>query len=186
MTDFDSNTHRRRSIRLQDYDYSQAGAYFITICTHEHECIFGEITGGIMHPNELGEIVAAEWQHTSVVRPTVELDYYVVMPNHFHGILVLADSSCRGMACRAPGSPIPPVPKRVFGNAVANSIPTIVGAFKSAVSRRINALQSTPGGNVWQRNYHEHVIRDERDLARIREYIANNALKWELDRYYMR
>jgi REP element-mobilizing transposase RayT len=183
---YDPNTHHRRSIRLQDYDYSQASAYFITICAHQHKCIFGSITDGIMHPNGLGELVVAEWQHTSVVRPTVELDYYVVMPNHFHGILALADSVCRDMACRAHNIPQSQSLKRAFGTAIADSVPTIVGAFKSAASRRINVLQSTPGGIVWQRNYHEHVIRDEQDLSKIRKYIANNPLKWELDRYFVK
>jgi hypothetical protein len=92
MTDFISYTHHRRSIRLQDYDYSQAGAYFVTICSHEHKCIFGNITDGKMILSQSGEIVGKWWQKIPQRFPTMEFDVFCTMPNHFHGILVLQDA----------------------------------------------------------------------------------------------
>ncbi len=176
MTDFDPNTHHRRSIRLPDYDYSQAGAYFITICSHEHKCIFGEITGGVMRLNQLGRIVENEWQRTPKLRPYVDLDVLTIMPNHMHGILVITDDR-GGILSHAHRS-------QQFGKPVSGSIPMIIRLFKATVTLQVNQLRKTPRLAVWQRNYHEHVIRDERDLARIREYIVNNPMKWEFDRYY--
>ena len=172
---FDPN-HHRRSIRLQDYDYSQAGAYFITICTHEHQCIFGRISDGTMHLNKLGEVVEREWLRTPQLRSYVDLDVFAIMPNHMHGILIINEDR-RGILPHA---------RRIqqFGKPVSGSIPMIVRLFKATVTLQINQLRKTPRYPVWQRNYHEHVIRNEPDLARIREYVVNNPLKWEIDRYY--
>jgi len=134
----DPAIHRRRSIRLQGYDYSQAGAYFVTICTRNRECVFGETADGAMRLNEAGRIVADEWLKTTAILDEIELDEWVVMPNHFHGILVIGD--CRNTARRAPTA-------EQFGHPVAGSIPTIVRSFKSAVTKRINELCQTPGKN---------------------------------------
>jgi REP element-mobilizing transposase RayT len=183
---------RRRSIRLAGYDYAQAGAYFVTICAHERVCLFGEVSGGEMRLNEIGQIAAEEWVRSAEIRREIELDEWVVMPNHLHGIVVIVadppthgDSSSVGahghaLAVGATGrSPLRQdrphgPPKRSLGSFIAG--------FKSAVTTRINTLQGTPGAPVWQRNYYEHVIRDEDDLARIREYIANNPLQWDIDK----
>ncbi len=167
-------THHRRSVRLKDHDYSQAGAYFVTICTHEKECMFGRVIDGQMRLNEYGRIVEEEWVKTADIRSGVELDASVVMPNHFHGVLAIVHGG-RGTVHRAPTS-------ERFGKPTSNSIPTIVGYLKSAVTRRINELRGTSRTPVWQRNYYEHVIRNEDDLNEIREYIVNNPLKWDLDR----
>ncbi|MBM4462172.1 MAG: transposase [Chloroflexi bacterium] len=163
----------RRSIRLKNYDYSQAGAYFITVCTQGRECLFGGIADGEVRMNEYGEIVHQEWLQAAILRPSVELDAFVVMPNHVHGIVVLRDGG-RGTLQRAPTL-------ERFGKPTSSSIPTIVRLFKSVSTRRINATRQTPGAAVWQRNYYEHVIRNENELKEIREYIMNNPLKWELD-----
>jgi putative transposase len=176
MTDFDPNIHHRHSIRLQDYDYSQAGAYFITICTHEHKCIFGNITGGVMRLSQLGQVVENEWQRTPKLRPYIDLDVFTIMPNHLHGILVITDDR-RGILPHAHQS-------QQFGKPVSGSIPMIVRLFKATATLQINQLRKTPRLPVWQRNYHEHVVRDEHDLARIREYIVSNPMKWQIDRYY--
>ena len=175
MMKYDPNVHHRRSIRLQGYDYSQAGAYFVTICTRNRKCIFGEILGGEMRLNEVGRIVSREWIRTAEIRTEIELDAWVVMPNHFHAILVIADR--RGTARRAPTV-------EQFGRPVSGSVPTIVRSFKSAVTKRVNELCHTPGTPLWQRNYWERIIRNEREWNRIREYIQNNPIQWELDKLH--
>ncbi|MFA7405746.1 MAG: transposase [Pelobacteraceae bacterium] len=163
---YNPDIHHRRSVRLKEYDYRSAGAYFVTICTFQRECLFGDVVDGEMRLNNFGEIVLEEWLRSEVVRNNVSLDGFVTMPNHFHSILLLNDS-CRGEALPRP--------------VVAGSIGAILGQFKSIVTKRINALRDNPGCPVWQRNYYEHVIRNEDDLANIRQYIANNPLKWDMD-----
>lgn len=192
---YDPQRHHRRSIRLPGYDYTQAGRYFITIVTHERACLFGEVVNGAMRLNAWGEIVRAEWFQTAVVRPYVVLDpdEFVVMPNHVHGIIwIVGDDGggvgggCRGAAPLRPydgdGNP----PQRPGGvipnNVVAGSLGAIVRAYKSAVAKRINALRGTPGAPVWQRNYHEHIIRNEEEWQRIWRYIQHNPARWEADR----
>jgi putative transposase len=170
---YNSDKHQRRSIRLKDYDYSQAGAYFVTICTYNKKCIFGNVVNGEMQPNEWGRVVEEEWLKTADIRENVELDVFVVMPNHFHGILVLVDK-CRGTVHRAPTL-------EQFSKPTSGSLPTIIRYFKSATTRRINDLRGTSHMALWQRNYYEHVIRNENDLGEIREYIVNNPLRWDLD-----
>lgn len=170
---YDPDKHTRRSIRLHEYDYTQPGAYFVTICIHQRECLLGEIVDGLMSTNSWGEIVRDEWLQTAILRPGVELDVFVVMPNHFHGIISIA-SDRRGTARRVPT-------REQFGGPVSGSVPTLIRAFKSATTRRINAIRDTPGLPVWQRNYYEHIIRSEEALNSAREYIANNPLRWHLD-----
>jgi putative transposase len=164
----------RRSVRLKHFDYRSSMAYFVTICTRDKQCIFGEIIDGTMTKNSLGEIVEAEWLRTGELRPYVELDAAVVMPNHFHGIVMLIGAN-EGTARHAPT-------ERAFAQSVSQSLATVVGSFKSAVSKRINKLRGTPGAVVWQRNFYEHVVRNEHDLQQVREYIVSNPAKWALDR----
>jgi REP element-mobilizing transposase RayT len=164
--------HHRRSIRLRGYDYSQAGAYFVTVCTHNRECLFGEIVDGDMRMNGAGTIIRDEWSRTADMRSNVELDAFVVMPNHFHAIVFLSDESRRGDRPVAP-TPMGPTPR---------SIGAIMAGFKSAATKRINEMRGTPGRPVWQRNYYEHVIRNDDEMNRAREYIINNPAKSALDR----
>lgn len=192
---FNRNVHCRRSIRLRNYDYSAAGAYFVTICTYDRECLFGEVVDGVMRLNQSGEIVREEWTRTPMLRPNVELDEFVIMPNHFHAIFCIHDV---GAHCTRPDRMRP-------GGAHANenrahigaekdrahigaplrrqpdSIGSIIAGFKSAATKRINILRDNPGGAVWQRNYHERVIRDDRELDNTRQYIADNPAKWDDD-----
>lgn len=170
---YNPDIHHRRSIRLPGYDYAQPGAYFVTLCTQQRECLFGEIMDGAMRLNDAGRIVAREWCRTAALRQNLALDAWVVMPNHLHGILVIPDG--RGTMHRVPTM-------ERFGQPVSGSIPTVIRSFKAAVSRHLNRLHGTPAAALlWQRNYWEHVIRDEADLHRIREYIQNNPACWELD-----
>ena len=172
---YNSDLHHRHSIRLKGYDYSQAGAYFVTICVHERECLFGEIVDGAMQVNEFGRITAEEWTRTAEIRKEIELGDFVVMPNHFHGILIFpASPSRKGTTRHAPMI-------EQFGKPVAGSLPTIVRAFKSAVTKRINIFRETPGYPVWQRDYYEHIIRNDADSCRITDYIATNPQRWAED-----
>jgi REP-associated tyrosine transposase len=169
---YDAEKHHRRSIRLADYDYNQFGAYFITVCTKNRECLFGEIVDGEMRLNEFGRAVEDEWLRTPSVRPEIDIDAFVIMPNHVHGVVCFVDE--KGTARRAPT-------KERFGHPLKGTLPTIVRAFKSAAAVRINKIRRAPGEPVWQRNYYEHVIRDENELNRIREYIRDNPAAWQTD-----
>lgn len=164
----------RRSIRLKGYDYSQAGAYFVTICTQDRVYLFGEVVDGEMRLNEWGEIVRQCWFDIPAHFPKAALDEFVVMPNHIHGIIVLVDSPVGATHA----SPLPTQPR----GPQRQSIASIVGSYKSAVAKRINQQRGTPGAPVWQRNYYEHIIRNDESLNRIRQYIAENPLRWEVDR----
>ncbi len=167
MNKFNPDVHHRRSIRLKDYDYGQAGAYFITICSWNRECLFGDVADEEMQLNEYGWIAANEWLQTGVVRPNVELDAFVVMPNHIHGIIILNNVGAT---------------RRVAPTTLqSNSIGAIVGQFKSIVTKQINGIRNSSGLPVWQRNYYEHIIRNEDELNRVREYIINNPLRWADD-----
>lgn len=165
---YNSHKHHRRSLRLPGYDYAQAGAYFVTLCTYDRECLFGDIVDGETRLNEYGEVIATCWHWLSTQYPQVELDVWVVMPNHFHGILVLTDD-------RRDGSPTAPTPSR------KKPLGRLIGAFKTIATKRINEIRAMPGVLLWQRNYYEHVIRNENDLHDIRHYIVNNPLRWMED-----
>lgn len=160
---------QRHSIRLKGYDYSQNGAYFVTVCTFEKKCLLGNVINGQILLNEFGIIVKHEWLKTGELHENVVLDEYIVMPNHFHCIILI-----EGTARRAPTI-------ERYGHPTVNSLPTIIRSFKSAVTKQIHQILQTSIQPVWQRNYYEHTIRDENDLNMIREYIINNQLKWEFD-----
>lgn len=167
----DSARPSRRSLRLGGYDYAHAGAYFVTVCTEGKVCLFGEIVRDEMEWSHMGRIVHETWVALPEHYVDVRLDAFVVMPNHVHGVIVLTESSV-GAGLR---------PARV-PNTVRQPLSEVVRAFKGFSARRINELRGTPGKPVWQRGYYEHVIRDEDEWRRVREYIANNARRWEMDR----
>ena len=175
--------HQRRSVRLKAYDYSQPGACFLTICARDGEPLFGGIENGRMQLNALGEIAKQEWVRPAVVRSNVALDDFAVIPNHLHGIVVLVDSNLPGPVFRRGDSASRPyMPHQPHGPS-PNSVGAIVGQFKSLTAKRINAVRETPGARVWQRNYYEHVIRNEDELHRVRQYIVDNPAQWDLDEY---
>ena len=175
---YDPAKHHRRSIRLKGYDYSQAGFYFVTICCHQRQRLFGKIVNGAIQLNKYGEIVEDEWLKSSIIRQEIELDEYVVMPNHFHGIVIINPV---GVNCRSPlpSSAIPTHP-----SMKPRSLSSIMAGFKSAVTKKINIIRHAPGTPVWQRNYYEHIIRNERALNNIRQYIINNPLSWHQDQLH--
>jgi REP element-mobilizing transposase RayT len=167
----------RRSIRLKGYDYAQPGAYYVTICTAGRLCIFGEVAADAVQLSPIGSIVEATWKELPQHYPFVELDSFVVMPNHVHGVLFLLDEpSFEGYVVGAGLRPA----RKVAGQ-VRHSLSEVVRAFKTFSARRINAARGARGASVWQRNYYERIVRDEKELERIREYIDNNPAQWEAD-----
>jgi putative transposase len=165
---YDPQKHHRRSIRLRHWDYRSAGVYFITICTHQRQYLFDE--------TQFRNIAEVAWQsipnHDHAAR--VQLDEWIVMPNHFHGLLVLAPLDDKEDA--------EPADNRGLKGPAPGSIGAIVGNFKSLVSRRINNLRRTTGAKVWQRGYYDRIIRDERHLNITRQYIRDNPRRWAEDR----
>jgi putative transposase len=151
----DSKDHHRRSIRLRDHDYARPGAYFVTIVTQGRKCLFGEIVEAEMQLNDAGRIIQTAWNDLPNHYANVEVDTFVVMLNHIHGIINLIDLPV--------GAGFKPAPTNFS-------------------ARRINNSRNTSGAPVWQRNYFEHVIRDEASLNRIRQYILDNPARWEFDR----
>jgi REP element-mobilizing transposase RayT len=147
--------------------------------------LFGEIVDGKMALNEFGDIANECWRELPEHFGHIELDDYIIMPNHIHGIILITDDdNDRGTARRVPTGRAPTydgkIPRR-FGKPISGSLPIIIGSFKSAVTKHINELRNSPGAKLWQRNYWEHIIRNERDLNRIRKYIRNNPRKWSID-----
>jgi REP element-mobilizing transposase RayT len=184
---FDPKKHHRRSIRLQGYDYTQRGAYYITIVAHQREHLFGEVFNGEMKLGRFGLVAKEQWERLPRRFKHVELPQFVIMPNHVHGIIMIIEER-RGtaedslnpdpeMSRRAPTD----ASKERFGKPVRGSIPTIIRSYKSAVALRINLMRGTAGMEVWQRNYYEHVIRDMDDANRIYMYIESNPANWEND-----
>ena len=232
---YDPKIHHRRSIRLKGYDYSQAGAYFITICTKDRECLFGEIVNGEIILNDYGKIANDEWEKLPQRFLNFELDVFQVMPNHMHGIIVLNEFVGAGLAPAqnnneaiagrgvapvqidneaiagrglAPaqndneaiaGRGLAPVQNDNDNRATARVAPTktvgdIVGAYKSLVANeclkifKLNGAGASPAptmGKLWQRNYHEHIIRNEQSYQTISNYIINNPANWASDKFFI-
>jgi putative transposase len=176
--DANQNKRHRRSIRLQGFDYSQTGAYFVTICTRERTCIFGEVIDAEMRLNNAGEVVDQCWLAIPKHFPDVDLDAYVVMPNHVHGILVITDGPV-GAKDFSPLHNNKTTTRRLKGT-LSGTIGSIVRGFKIGVTKRLR--DATHNDTVWQRSYYEHIIRHEESLNRIRQYILHNPARWSSDR----
>ncbi len=171
---YNPQIHHRRSIRLKEHDYTQPGAYFITICTKHRQCLFGDIVMGEMQLNNLGKIAFNCWQEIPKHFSHIELDTFVVMPNHLHGILLITHRPLGAQDSCAPTT-------EQFGKPVPGSISTVVRTYKAAVSKQINIIGNTKGVSVWQRNLYEHIGRDEKSLSDIRQYIIENPQRWTKD-----
>jgi REP element-mobilizing transposase RayT len=167
-TKYDPTIHHRRSIRLRGYDYSQEGAYFLTICVQNRECLFGEIQDDLVNLNGYGNIVDQGWHQLPIRFNHVEIDESVIMPNHFHGIVVIHANTGGGTPSQQD--------RPVLGE--------IVAYFKYQTTKRVNQLRNTPGQKVWQRNYYEHIIRSEASLDRLRHYIRHNPQQWAVDQLH--
>ena len=179
---YPQHKHHRRSLRLRGFDYAQAGYFFVTIVVKDRECLLGEIVGNEMNLSDLGRMVAASWEWLENQYPYVGLDEYIVMPNHRHGIVVIEDS-VNGVAAlrRRVDCRIDPTSPRIQG-IKRKPLGQLVGAFKTVSTREANIDRGTPGHRLWQRNYYEHVIRNEESLSQVRQYIRDNAAKWAVDR----
>ena len=191
---FDPRIHRRRSIRLQGYDYSQPGAYFVTICTQTQHCLFGEIANGEMLLNDSGRMISRWWAVLASKFPRVQPDLHVVMPNHFHGIVIIeGDPIPVGAALR--GRPLTPRYSETHathdeeapGGAHAGApLPEIVGWLKTMTTNEYIRGVKERGwprfhGRLWQRDYYERVFRSEEELRAVRQYVLDNPRKWEGD-----
>jgi putative transposase len=165
---------QRKSPRLKDYDYSQSGAYFITICTHQRQHLFGTVADEKTHLSSLGELALWHWDDLINHFPHIVLDAFVVMPNHIHGIIFVLDTP--------PTDGIDAVPT-VQKPSKRPTLGTLVGTYKAAVSRNVRQkLQLT--APIWQGRYHDHIIRSEERLNFIRQYVELNPAKWAEDRYF--
>lgn len=172
----------RRSIRLRGYDYSQAGAYFVTICTQDRQCLFGDVVDDQMRLNDAGRMVRLVWNEMPAFYAGVTPDAFVVMPNHIHGIIVLVGAAPRGRPVSGQAQD-----GQAQGPAPTLTLADVVQRFKTMTTKRYADAVKQSGwfpfpGRLWQRNYYEHVIRNDEELNRIREYITNNPLQWALDR----
>ena len=164
-----SKNRRRHSLRLPDYDYAQVGAYFVTIVTNQRICRFGNIIAGEMQLNPNGLQAQLVWSELPEHFKCVKTDAFVIMPNHVHGIIHITDPVGAQQAAPANGQVQP------------RSLGAIVRSFKSAVTKCYNEQHRDSEATLWQRNYYDHVIRDENALTRIREYITTNPARWSLD-----
>jgi putative transposase len=152
---------QRKSPRLKGYDYSQAGAYFVTICTEGRQHLFGEIENSAMQLSEVGKLCIERWDDLPNHFPSIELDGFVVTPNHVHGVLLLTD--------------IHPEKKP--------NLSTIISSYKAAVTRHVHRLNLLEG-QIWQHRFNDHIIRNDHSLNYIRNYVATNPERWEQDSFY--
>jgi REP element-mobilizing transposase RayT len=209
---FHPERHHRRSIRLKGYDYRQAGAYFVTVCTQDRSFLFGEMVHGEMRLNDAGKMVYDVWNDLPAFYPGVQTDAFIVMPNHIHGIIILVGAGPRACpdagpracpdagpracpdsgprACPDSGPRAYPGQPQEMGQpqgvARTMGLPDVVHRFKTMTTKRyadgVKRLGWEPfRGRLWQRNYYEHIIRNEESLNRIREYILTNPMRWALD-----
>lgn len=200
---YDPFKHHRRSIRLRGYDYSQVGACFVTMCTHNRDHLFGEIVkDGEMSLNDFGQIIREEWLRSKEILKEIELDEWIItlaphyvrcsasVPNHVHGIVIITvgaqgiapnhdmgdapDAARAGATGRSPlrTQPRGPTPR---------SLGSFVAGFKSSVTTRINQMRDTVGAPIWQRDYYEQIIRNEREWNAIAKYIRDNPTNWRAD-----
>jgi len=179
-----NSKYNRRSIRLKGYDYSQPGAYFITICTYQKICLFGDIFAGEVHLNPFGMIASRELARLPQRFPNMTIDEAIIMPNHIHAIWIIRKE--RGTAEReidTDPSSISRARTEQFGKPVSGSIPTIVRSYKSSVAMRIHRMRGVPSGPIWQRNYYEHIIRNDAEWGKIQAYIKANPSRWDNDEY---
>ncbi len=177
---YEPQKQHRQSIRLRQYDYSWPGAYFVTICVREKDCVLGEIVNGEMRLSEWGQIVHEFWDTLPAHFQNIAIDCRVTMPNHNHAIINIRHD--RRGAVAAPSVAAPNISETGEETSPLRlTLGQIVAYYKYQTTKRLNELRGTPGVPFWQRNYWEHVIRDEMDLNRIQQYIENNPLRWRED-----
>ena len=176
---YNPDIHHRKSIRLKGYDHSSEGLYFITICTYQMEHLFGKILNNEMILNEYGKIVEEEILRTLQIRENIYIDNYVIMPNHIHFIIEIVKNDIKNVG--AYGNT--PESNKKMLKSPSKNIGSIIRAIKAGATARINKIRNSFCNPVWQRNYYENIIRNERIYLKVMEYIEDNPLKWDEDRY---
>ncbi|AJO88633.1 TPA: transposase [Haemophilus influenzae] len=177
-TKYNAGIHHRRSIRLKHYNYRSEGFYFITICCKNKECLFGHIINQQMQLNDLGNYVKQCWENIPMFFPQVRIDEFVIMPNHLHGIIEIIEQ-VKGKC----NLPLQLRATQLPQKGTSQTIGSIVRGFKAGVTSW--ARKNSEIFDVWQRNYYEHIIRDEKSYLQIYEYIQNNPILWEQDQLYV-
>lgn len=179
---------RRKVVRLTAYDYTTAAAYFVTVCVQGRSCELGDLSNDTVRLSEIGEIVHTCWWDIKPRFANVELDEYVIMPNHIHGIIILREDVGAGfprLATRTGNDTVGGDPSRTQGAETAPlrkpTLGQVIAYFKYQSTKRINLVRGSSGLKFWQRNYHEHVIRGEQDLRDVRAYIRSNPHNWDSD-----
>jgi putative transposase len=185
---FNPEIHHRKTIRLRNYDYSQKGIYFVTICCRNKESLFGKIINELMIFNDMGKIADQYWQEIPQHYPNVYLDEYIIMPNHIHGILIIEQQAV-GANDHSPYDHFPKklsLSQHCWANnypplryGTSKTIGAIIRGYKIGVTKWFR--KNTNNYLVWQRNYYEHIIRNEKSLEQIRRYIINNPFNWQYD-----
>lgn len=206
MNKYNPQKHHRRSIRLQGYDYSQEGLYFITLCCHDRAHLFGEIVDGKMILNDAGLQAQKCWQDIPNHFPNAVLHEYIIMPNHIHGIIEFVGANQYSPNNGSPNQTFSdngndvenndkaknlelvngtknfsPLPNETW-RSPSKTIGSVIRGFKIGVTKWMR--NNTTVVNVWQRNYYDHIIRNEQDYERISKYIKNNPMLWKEDRFY--
>ncbi len=210
MNQYNPHHHHRRSIRLKGYDYAQAGLYFITICAQNRECLFGTVENGEMILNEYGQIAYNEWQKTPEIRTNVALGEFIIMPNHIHGIIeIIFQKENSKSEIGKFQSPSQTIGSIIRGYKIAtikkikdlislysgNELKSEIGLGESKSEMNKGELQFAPTEaptekiiqldfKIWQRNYYEHIIRNEQAYQNISNYIVNNPLNWDKDKFH--
>ena len=188
---YNPEIHHRRSIRLKGYDYTQPGAYFVTICSHQRDEIFGEIINGEMKLSALGETVHEEWLRSAKIRKEIQIfeDEFVIMPNHVHAIVRIIETVGAGGRAASPNGGVRPNTERAhamrpnaFPRRAPRSLGSFIAGFKASVTSRATRELNITG--IWQRNYHERIIRDETEFKNIWNYIDTNPLHWQKDQLH--
>jgi len=179
---FNPKIHNRESIRLIGHDYGEPGLYFITICSKNRRNLFGQIIDGKMVLSDIGKIVQKEWEATKIIRPNTDLDEYVIMPNHLHGIIEIKykiQPKNVGIDCNQSLRGNGPFHK--YGPQ-SNNLFAIIRGFKGAATKKVNMfLGSLNGGSIWQSRFYDHIIVDENSYNKITNYIYENPANWESD-----
>ena len=173
---YDGEIHHRRSVRLSGYDYAQSGAYFVTICAENRACLFGIVTDGTVQLNDAGRIVQTAWSGLPGRFSQINVDSFVVMPNHIHGIIVVGAQFI---------APLNSLSNKVeeAASGTMNRTPTVGEIIRTYKAVSTRAIRCTVNADFrWQRNYYEHIVRNEESLNRIRQYIVDNPIRWDSDR----
>lgn len=182
---YNPDIHHRRSIRLTGYDYSQCGYYFITVCTRQRRCLFGEIEKGRMIVNDAGQMIGRWWNELKNKYANVEINEYVVMPNHCHGIINIVGTAVGADLRVCPNETVEHAGSTLRGRPIYEMVQWFKTMTTNEYIRNIKYNHWEPfDGKLWQRNYFEQIVRDETSLQRIREYIVNNPCQWQQDKLF--